>query len=270
MRLQVSPTLNTPRPLSRSCSMNDYRPSRQRSCQRPYSQFSQGDILKGIVNPFEGKHVIQQKKGQRLNVVLSSQEAIAHSESLILAPISGIKVGERIYKHETVLNPNITNGLQKKSVVLNSQLFTSTTDLLKRSLKLGRLLSNELEKIKAGAAIALHPVLRDCKKTPVFKRGDIVQIKKDGKLSQGVVVSNDIGNIFSPVLMIAFIFERTKSGPYKVLITDRHKPIHVDGHHIQSIDKEYVTKKIGTVSELEMLNITRTVFSVMNLNNLNI
>ena len=225
---------------------------------RPYSQLLPGDILKGLANPYEGKHVLHQKNGSRFNVIVSSEECRRETQNFIFAPLRGLKPGERIYPHETMINPDMMNRLFKKSIVVNNQLFTAPLASLKKSFKWGTILGPELEKIKAGIRIAFDPILRDSKKSPVYRRGDIIRIEKDGKVSKGIVVSNNLGNAYSPLLMfVSFSEEENVRNRFEtVVIANNLKALRVKGHEIQTIDKGYVTKKIGSISESEMLRIT--------------
>ena len=86
----------------------------------------------------------------------------------------------------------------------------------------------------------------------------MIQIEKDGKVSKGIVISNDLGNAYSPLLMIvSFSEEKNVRNRFEtVVITNNLKAIRVKSHEIQTIDQGYVTKKLGSVSEVEMLKIT--------------
>jgi mRNA-degrading endonuclease toxin of MazEF toxin-antitoxin module len=239
-------------------------PSLRHSCPKPSRElkpqrsFSQGDIIRGLANRFAGKHVIDQKMGCRFNVIVSSSQASKETENFILAPLRGLKLGEKIYPHETVINPDGINRLFKKSIVVGSQLFTVPQEALNRSFKLGNILGPDLEKIKAGARIAIDPILRDIKKKSAFKRGDIIRIEKEGEISKGVVISNDLSNAYSPLLMVATLSEEKniRNRFETVVITNNLRAIRVKSHEIQTLDQGYVTKKIGTISEVEMLKIT--------------
>lgn len=225
---------------------------------KPKRSFSQGDIVKGLANPLEGKHVIHQKKGCRFNAIISTPQASRETQNFILAPLRGLKLGERIYPHEVIINPDTINRLFKKSIIVNSQLFTAPLASVKKSNKLGNILGPDLEKIKAGVRIAIDPILQDLKKKPAFRRGDIIQIEKDGKVSKGIVISNDLGNAYSPLLMVVrFSEEKNVRNHFEtVVITNNLNAIRVNSHEIQTIDKGYVTKKIGNVPPVEMLKIT--------------
>lgn len=231
------------------------RPSRE---LKPKRSFSQGDIVKELANPFEGKHVLHQKKGCRFNAIISTPQASRETQNFILAPLRGLKLGERIYPHEVVINPDPVNRLFKNSIVVNSQLFTAPLASVKKSNKWGSILGSDLEKILAGVRIAMDSIMRDRKKEPVFSRGDMIQIEKDGKVSKGIVISNDLGNAYSPLLMVASISEEksVRNRFDTVVITNNLNAIRVNGHEIQTIDKGYVTKKIGSVPPVEMLRIT--------------
>lgn len=235
-------------------SIKRTRPTRP---SRSFSRFFPGDIVKGLQNPNEGKHVLQQKNGRRFNVVVSLAESHTETGNVNLVPLRGLKPSEEIYRHETVISPDRMNRLFKKTIAATNQLYTIPLPSLKGAIKWGSILSPELERIRAGIRIAFDAILRDFKKRPVYRRGDIILIEKDGKVSKGVVVSNDVGNAYSPLLTVVSCSEEGKvQNRFETVVTNDLKSIRVKSHEIQTIDKGYVIRKVGNISECEMLKIT--------------
>jgi mRNA-degrading endonuclease toxin of MazEF toxin-antitoxin module len=227
---------------------------------RSFSRFTPGDIVKGLQNPNEGKHVLQQKNGRRFNVVVSSTESHRETGNINLVPLRGLKPSEEIYRHETVISPDRMNRLFKKSIAATNQLYTVPLPSLKGAIKWGAILSAELERIRAGIRIAFDAIVRDFKKRPVYRHGDIILIQKDGKVSKGIVVSNDIGNAYSPLLTVVSCSEGSKvQNCFETVVTNDLKSFRVKSHEIQTIDKGYVIRKVGNISECEMLKITTQV-----------
>ncbi|MBS0649475.1 MAG: type II toxin-antitoxin system PemK/MazF family toxin [Verrucomicrobia bacterium] len=233
---------------------NQSRPPKSR---RSFSRFSPGAILKGLQNPNEGQHVLQQKNGNRFNVVVSSVESQAETQNINLVPLRGLKPNEEIYRHETVIHPDRINRLFKKSVALTSQPYTLALPSLKGAILWGTIFSPELERIRAGIRIAMDAILRDFNKKPSYRRGDMILIEKNGKVSKGIVISNDIGNTHSPLLTVVSCSEETKTqNRFEMVVTNNLKSVRVKSHDIQTIDKAYVSRKIGNIPECEMLKIT--------------
>lgn len=236
------------------------KPTAPLRLRRSFSGYRPGDILKGLNNPFEGKHVLEQKQGRRFNVVVSSMESQGESGNTILVPLRGLKPKEEIYRHETVIHPNRINRLFKKSIAATNQLYTIPLPSLKGAVKWGTILSPELERILAGIRIAFDAILRDSKKRPVYRRGDIVHIEKDGRVSKGIVITNNIGNAHSPLLSVVLCSEESKAqNRFETVVTNDLKSLRVKSHEIQTIDREYITHKVGSISECEMLKITTQV-----------
>lgn len=98
-----------------------------------------------------------------------------------------------------------------------------------------------------------------------FHRGDIVHVRDvpfSGSEQCGgrpaVVVGNDTGNRFAPVLEVVYMTTRRKRKmPTHVRIFSAHRPSTVMCEQIQTVSKQRITDKWGRVTPAELEKIDR-------------
>ena len=101
-----------------------------------------------------------------------------------------------------------------------------------------------------------------------FQRGDIYFVKLEagvGSEQNGarpvVILQNDVGNIYSPTLIVAALTSKTDKkvtqATHCQVEEDGLKPSIVQAEQIFTIDKERISSFMGMTSELEMAQIEK-------------
>ncbi len=106
------------------------------------------------------------------------------------------------------------------------------------------------------------------------KRGDIYWVELDptkGKETQktrpGLIVSNDIGNEVSNVVMIAPITSKTDNVyPFEVKISLKDKPAKIMLNQCRAIDKSRLKGKIDSIDSATMKNVVEAIKIVFAIN----
>lgn len=102
----------------------------------------------------------------------------------------------------------------------------------------------------------------------MLKRGQIYYIENEGTHARNeqsgtrpaVIISNDVGNFYSPVVIVAYLTTRTKNHlPTHVFTMATGRGSTVLCEQIVTVSKDRIGSYAGTVSENEMVAINRAI-----------
>lgn len=246
----------------------------------PFHRYYSSLIRRGeiyIVAPkvtFESGAVADSKEGSRPGVVVSTDLAIKETGSVMMARLSG---SEPKYKYEVRIPSDKTTGLNKPSKLMTNQIFTVALSTITRSRKLGVVATEQMQQIDRELKTAFSPLIKLSNASPKFSRGDIVTIPTGkGNLGVlGVVVSNDLGNQMSEIIMMSHssIDNRVRN-QFEVKVNAKWVPgnreeerdLIVCCNEIDTVDQQKI-KKIGKLSEQDLESINAILFYALGIKN---
>lgn len=238
------------------------------------SKINRGDIF--IIQHsrrFEKGDIVSSKDSKRPGLVISSNKAIAKTNHVVFANITS-KISS-IYPFEVYIQSDTKNGLDEDSKIMTNQLFTLPKKAVthsSRSRKIGSLNVGDQEKVDRGLRINLSSIHEKTK--PKFSRGTVVETHdSSGDLVYGVIVSNDIGNLRSRIVILSPTRPSTvvdKVFQVNVQIkntrTSTTQTMRVDCNEIDSAPQSLL-KVAGKISEMDLQKIESKIFLGLALDN---
>lgn len=116
-----------------------------------------------------------------------------------------------------------------------------------------------------------------------IKRGDIVLVNLDptigseqGKTRPALVIQNDIGNEYSPVIIVASITSRIFGKQFLTNVVLKAQESSLDKNstilfnQIRTIDKQRIIKKIGEIPSKQIPEVDRAIAKSLGINYLNL
>lgn len=255
------------------CRTNALQP--HRLIGLPFSRCYSSLVRRGeiyIVAPkvtFESGAVADSKKGSRPGVVVSTDLAIKETGSVMMARLSG---SEPKHKYEVRIPSDKTTGLRMPSKLMTNQIFTVSLSTIARSRKLGVVAPEQMQQINRELKTAFSPLIRLPNTSPEFSRGDIVEMPT-AKGRFGVVVSNDLGNQVSEIIMMSHssIDSRVRN-QFEVKVNAKWIPGNMEEesdlivccNEVDTVDQQKI-KKIGKLSDQDLESINTILFSALGI-----
>jgi len=155
---------------------------------------------------------------------------------------------------------------------MTNQIFTVTLSTIACSRKLGVVAPEQIQQINRELKTAFSPLIKLPNASPEFSRGDVVQIFI-GKGRLGVVVSNDLGNRVSEIIMMSHSsianrvknqFEVKVSAQWVVGNEGEERNLIVCCNEVDTVDQQKI-KKIGRLSDQDLENINTLLFYALGI-----
>lgn len=224
-------------------------------------KISRGDIV--LYNgEFEGEtgDVLQSK--HRPHIVISADKVLEVTERVVLAPLSTAPVR---FDFEIIIPHNETTGISRISKVVANQI---RTGYLEDGFKKIGSAADYLEKINQALAISFSDNFKKDQKLEI-SRGDVVEIDF-GKYSRtGVIISNDLGNRFSQIAMLAHSYHKGEGVNEFDLIVNKENDIKketllVQCYMINTFAQGFMDRK-GKISSEDMERVTKMLFKTLGI-----
>lgn len=226
------------------------------------SKINRGDIFI-IQHPriFEQGDIVHSKDSSRPGLIVSSNAVIAKTDHIVLANIT--KNISSIYPFEAYIKSNEGNGLFWDSKVMTNHLYTLPKKVVADSLKakkIGALNPFDMEEVNHGLRMCLSSIR--LKTEPKFSRGTVVETyDNSGNLVYGVIVSNDIGNLRSRIVILSPARHSTSTNEIfqvdiqvKNDLASASNAMRVDCNEINSAPQSSL-KAAGKISEFDLKRI---------------
>ncbi len=154
---------------------------------------------------FKGGDVLDKKNGRRPSLIVTPIDIAKETKAVVMAPLSNAN-GKKNTKFSFIISKKTTS-FERDSLVNTAQLFTTSITHFSKNSCSGICLTDENswkeinERLETAISIFAkfkHGI------TPKFTQGKVVRIVEGPALGLlGVIVSNDVGNHFSKIVMIS-------------------------------------------------------------------
>ncbi|MCB1067581.1 MAG: type II toxin-antitoxin system PemK/MazF family toxin [Simkania sp.] len=260
--------------LSKYCSAAFSRPSlmSRESClfgfhltiSRPFSTGFTTNLTRGDIVLYRGKFegetgdVLHSK--DRPHIVISSNKVLEVTKRVAVAPLS---TAARRYEYEVMIPSNDQTGIDKTSKVVANQIRTGYLE--EGFIKIGS---------AAGFLPIINQALMTCfgdiriDKEVEIARGDVVEIDFGKFRRSGIIVSNDIGNHFSQIAMLAHTHHQGEvTNEFDLLVKregSSQDKLLVQCYMINTFAQGFMDKA-GRISEEDMEKVTKMLFKTLGL-----
>lgn len=200
-----------------------------------------GDILVGLRSKSSSGDIVHQKSGRRPIIVISPKEVITESRKVVCAPLSSTLPLDRVSAFEPVISASEETGLSVPSKAMINQLFTAQLDALR---------AKEIKKI--GSARAYFPAIDNALKVVFdpniqvktqFAQGDIVRFEENGLSADGIIISNDLGNRMSRIVMVSKVKQSSSScTKYELVVSLHHEKVKINCQDIHTVSQLSLTR----------------------------
>lgn len=231
---------------------------------RPFSTGFTTRLTRGDIVLYRGK--FEGETGDVLHskdlphIVISSNKVLEVTKRVAVAPLS---TATRRYEYEVVIPSNDQTGINKTSKVVSNQI---RTGYLEEGF------------VKVGSAAHFLPTINQAlmtcfgdiriNKKVEIARGDVVEIDFGKFIRTGVIVSNDIGNHFSQIAMLAHTHHQGEEmNEFDLLV--KREGSYQDGLLVQcymiNTFAQGFMDKTGKISEEDMERVTKMLFKTLGL-----
>lgn len=216
----------------------------------------------------EGGAVADSKGGSRPGVVVSTDWAIQKTGFVMLARLSG---SQPRYKFEVPIPKGPITGLDRDSKLMTNQIFTVAQASLSHTKRLGVVPPSLMQRVTQELKTAFSPFIKLPNMSPEFARGDIIKIPQEQML--GVVVSNDLGNQMSEVIMLSHSsidsrveneFEVKVKARWTTEDSNQRGDLVVCCNEVDTVDQQRIVK-IGQLLPEDLETINKVLFKAFGI-----
>jgi len=236
------------------------------SISRPFSTDFSTKLTRGDIVLYRGKFegetgdVLHSKN--RPHIVISSNKVLEATKRVVVAPLS---TATARFEYEVVIPSNDQTGIDKTSKVVANQIRTGS---LEKGFKRIGSAAHYLPTINQ-ALMTCFGDTRMPRKVEIA-RGDVVEIDFGNFVRAGVIVSNDIGNHFSQIAMLAHTHHKGEAmNEFDLLVRREGGPPNQDELLVQcymiNTFAQGFMDKAGRIPEEDMIKVTNMLFKTLGI-----
>lgn len=229
------------------------------------SKLSRGDVVL-YQGKFEGEKGDVLHSKRRPHIVVSSNKVLEVTKRVVLAPLSTTPAR---FEFEVMIPSHARTGIDKDSKVVANQIRTGFLD--ERFNKIGSV-ADFLPQIDEALAISFGEFGAPTKEG--IKRGDVVEIDFKHFMRNGIIISNDLGNHYSQIAMLAHAHHKGEAMNEFDLLVRREEGSQNQGqllvqcYMINTFAQKFM-KKAGRVPTEDMNKVTRMLFRTLGISETN-